>query len=136
MMARARNANETETQGLSASDKKHFKEMLEEERRRIVGRLRAHLGEATEDTDSLADEMDVATRHQDQAYLLRLADKERKLLVEIDRALAKFDSDSYGICEGTGEPIGPRRLEARPWTRFSIAYKEQLERERSARRER
>ncbi|MBX3211155.1 MAG: TraR/DksA C4-type zinc finger protein [Labilithrix sp.] len=68
--------------------------------------------------------------------MLRLADKERKLLVEIDRALAKFESDTYGICEGTGEPIGLRRLEARPWTRFSIAYKEQLERERAAKRER
>ncbi len=136
MMARARSAKETEAHDLSARDRLALKQKLEEERRSVVGRLRAHLGEATDDTDNLADEMDLATRHQDQAYLLRLADKERKLLVEIDRALAKFESDTYGICEGTGEPIGLRRLEARPWTRFSIAYKEQLERERAAKRER
>ncbi|MBX3226962.1 MAG: TraR/DksA C4-type zinc finger protein [Labilithrix sp.] len=136
MMARARSAKENEKRDLSAHDKKHLKQRLEEERRSVVGRLRAHLGEATEDTHPLADEMDLATRHQDQAYLLRLAEKERKLLIEINHALAKFDGDSYGACEGTGEPIGLRRLEARPWTRFSIAYKEQLERERAAKRER
>lgn len=125
-----------EPRELSLRDKKRLQSRLEAERRDLLAKLRHHLGEATEDTEPLADEMDIATRHQDQAYLLRLADKERKLLVEIDHALSKFASDTYGICEGTGEPIGLKRLEARPWTRFTIQHKELLERERTMRRDR
>jgi DnaK suppressor protein len=73
--------------------------------------------------------MDVATRQSEQAYFLRIADKEKKLLSQIDRALAKFERGTYGICEGTGEPIGVKRLMLRPWTRYSLEYKEALERE-------
>lgn len=61
-------------EGLSERDKKRLQALLEEERRGLLAKLRHHLGEATEDTEPLADEMDIATRHQDQAYLLRLAD--------------------------------------------------------------
>ncbi len=99
----------------------------------MLSRLDSHVTQATEDRDNLADEMDMATRHSDQAYLLRLADKEHKLLAEIDHALAKFEHGTFGVCEGTGEPIELRRLEIRPWTRYSLEYKEQLEREKGGR---
>lgn len=59
--------------------------------------------------------------------MLQLAEKERKLLQELEHALAKVDAGTYGVCEGTDEPIGFGRLNARPWARYSIAYKEQLE---------
>lgn len=107
-----------------------LRKMLLEERSRVRERLDRHLAEAVEDSDNLPDEMDIASRQSDQAYLLRLADKEKKLLREIDRALAKFERGSYGVCEGTGDPIGFKRLQLRPWTRYSLEYKEQLERER------
>lgn len=103
---------------------------LVEERAAVIQRLQRHLAEAVEDSDNLPDEMDIATRQTDQAYLLRMADKEKKLLAMIDHALAKFERGVYGICEGTGEPIGLKRLEKRPWARHSVEYKEQLERER------
>jgi DnaK suppressor protein len=77
--------------------------------------------------------MDLATRQSEQAYLLRLADKEQKKLQEIDRALAKFERGEYGYCEGTGEPIGMKRLALRPWARHGIEFKERLERERGGR---
>jgi DnaK suppressor protein len=120
---------------LSKREKQNFRARLEKERDALIDRLRTHVGDAKDDTEQLADEMDLATRHQGQAMLLRLADKERKLLLEINHALGKFEDDTYGLCEGTGEPIGLRRLEARPWTRFSIAYKELLEKRQSAMRE-
>lgn len=97
----------------------------------MFSRLQTRVETATGDTDSLADELDIASRAQDQAFLLRLADRERKLLIEIDRALAKIDDGSYGLCEGTGEPIGKKRLEPRPWTRHSVEYKERLEKEQA-----
>jgi DnaK suppressor protein len=119
-----------ESNELSPHDKARLKSRLEEEQKTLLAKLQHHIKEATGDLEPLADEIDNATRHQDQAYLLRLADKERKLLLEINHALSKFDDDTYGVCEGTGEPIALKRLEARPWTRFSVEYKEYLERNR------
>ncbi|NOU27518.1 MAG: TraR/DksA family transcriptional regulator [Polyangiaceae bacterium] len=121
---------------LCSSDRRRLEATLRAERAKIFARLRDHLQTATEDTDALADEMDNASRHEGQALLLRLADQERLRLFEIDRALTKFPEGTYGVCEGTGEPIGLERLELAPWTRFSIEYQEMLEREHTARRRR
>lgn len=106
---------------------------LIDERARVLRGLDKHLGEAVTDIDPLADEVDVATRHSEQAYLIRFADKERKLLREIDHALEKMRSGEYGLCEGTDEAIGYPRLSLRPWTRYSVRYKEELEREKRQR---
>lgn len=100
------------------------------EKDRVSRGMQEHLSEAIAPSDQLTDEVDVAQRHTEQAYLIRFADKERKLLREIERALEKFAEGEYGVCEGTGEPIAFKRLELRPWTRYSVAYKEQIERER------
>jgi DnaK suppressor protein len=105
-------------------------ERLIQERDRVTAGMGNHLSEAIGDNDPLADEMDVAQRHSEQAYLMRFADKERKLLGEIGHALAKLEEGEYGLCEGTGEPISFKRLELRPWTRYSVEYKEQIEREK------
>jgi DnaK suppressor protein len=125
--------DEEEPQELTREQLLMLHERLVVERDAVKERLAKHLAEVVEDNDNLPDEMDIASRHTEQAYLLRLADKERKLLREIDHALAKFDRAAFGICEGTGEPIGIRRLEHRPWTRYSLEYKEQLEKEKGRR---
>ncbi|MEC9465813.1 MAG: TraR/DksA C4-type zinc finger protein [Myxococcota bacterium] len=118
------------------SDKElsQFRELLMTEKKAVLQRIGAHVNQATEDQENLADEVDLASRATDQAYLLRLADKEHKLLNQIDRALRKLDDKSYGVCEGTGEPIEKRRLELRPWTRYSLEYKEFLEKDERNRR--
>ena len=46
-------------------------------------------------------------------------------------SLEKMHTGEYGVCEGTDEPIGFKRLELRPWTRYSVGYKEMLEREKA-----
>ena len=56
-------------------------------------------------------------------------DRDAKLLREVERALEKIKDGTFGYCEGTGEPIGYARLKLRPWTRYSVTYKEELERE-------
>jgi DnaK suppressor protein len=90
--------------------------------------------EAALPTEShLADQMDQASSDESMGVALLLADKEQSLASEIEAALARFDDGSYGLCEGTEEPIGFRRLEARPWTRYSVAHQEQVEREARAR---
>lgn len=104
---------------------------LIDERNRVLSGFDRHVSEALEDGDVLADEIDIAQRSTDQAWLFRFADKERKLLIEIEAALEKMRSGEYGLCEGTDEPIGYKRLELRPWTRYSVGYKELLEREKA-----
>ncbi len=105
--------------------------MLIEEKNRVLQNFETHVGDALSDEDILADEMDIAQRSTDQASFFRMADKDRKLLIEIDVAIEKMKNGEYGLCEGTDEPIGFKRLEIRPWTRYSVAYKELLEREKA-----
>lgn len=125
-----------EDRELTQEELKQLRKRLLEERVAVQERLMRHMQEAVDDNDNLPDEMDIAARQTDQAYLFRLADKEKKLLSEIDHALAKFERGTFGLCEGTGEPIGFKRLELRPWTRFSLEYKERLEREKGGRAKR
>ncbi|MCB9620870.1 MAG: TraR/DksA C4-type zinc finger protein [Sandaracinus sp.] len=115
---------------LSKKQTKQLFDLLVAERERVLKGLGEHLGDAISNIDPLSDEMDIAQRHTEQAYLMRFADKERKLLGEIANALEKMETGEYGLCEGTGEPIALKRLELRPWTRYSVEYKEQMEREK------
>lgn len=118
---------------LTLEEMRELKSVLVKKRVEVVRDYERHIREANEDTENLPDEMDIAERQSRHAYLFRLADKEGKLLREIDRALAKFERGTYGICEGTHEPIALARLRARPWTRYSMEYKEELERQKGGR---
>jgi DnaK suppressor protein len=110
-----------------------LRERMLEEREAVLSRVRARVELATPPENHYPDEMDEASSNQELALLFRLADKEQKLIKEIDAALDRIEDGSYGLCEGTGEPIGYRRLLVRPWARFSVQYKEALERELSTR---
>ncbi len=116
---------------LAKSEMSSLFQKLIEEKNRVLGNFERHVDDALSDEDILADEIDIAQRSTDQAWLFRMADKDRKLLIEIDGALEKMRNGEYGLCEGTDEPIGFKRLELRPWTRYSVAYKEMLEREKA-----
>lgn len=104
---------------------------LEQERQAIITRTRARSTEALSERLQLPDEADQASAQEAQAFELKLANKDRKLLNLIEHAIDKMRRGEYGLCEGTDDPIELRRLQARPWARFSIAHKEQLELERS-----
>jgi len=64
----------------------------------------------------------------DRALELRTRDRERKLISKIDAALQRIEDGSYGFCEETNEPIGIRRLEARPIATLSLEAQERHER--------
>lgn len=64
----------------------------------------------------------------DQALTLDLAAADRRLIKEIDDALARIENGSFGLCELTGKPIRPERLEELPWARYSIEAARELER--------
>jgi RNA polymerase-binding protein DksA len=71
---------------------------------------------------------DMGTDNYEQEFTLGLMEKDRKLLRDLNDALAKIQNGTYGICEGTGKPISKARLEAQPWARYSIEYARRLER--------
>lgn len=107
-----------------------FRDLLETERNKILSKARKAMeeGNIQIDKNEMFDEVDQASAMIEQNLMFRLLDRDRKLLTEIDHALAKIESGDYGYCEGTGEPIPKRRLELRPWCRHSVKYKEKLER--------
>ncbi len=75
-----------------------------------------------------ADLTDRASVETDRALELRTRDRARKLISKIDQALERLDNGTYGYCEESGEPIGLRRLEARPIATLSIEAQERHER--------
>ena len=75
-----------------------------------------------------ADITDRASVETDRALELRTRDRARKLISKIDQALGRIENNTYGYCEETGEPIGIRRLEARPIAIMSIEAQERHER--------
>ena len=75
-----------------------------------------------------ADLADRASVETDRALELRTRDRARKLIPKIDQALERLDNGTYGYCEESGEPIGLKRLEARPIATLTIEAQERHER--------
>jgi RNA polymerase-binding protein DksA len=112
------------------ADLEHFRKLLIDRRRRILGTVQGMEEEALKasDQDFSVDHMaDHGSDNFEQDFTLSLVESERKELTEIERALARIDQGTYGICEGTGEPIPRPRLEAIPHARYSVGYQRKLE---------
>jgi DnaK suppressor protein len=116
---------------LTPAQVKELSAMLIEKRDELVGALKnRRTGSAQgEQRAGTGDEADQASEDAEVALETRLMDRDAKLLREVERALEKVKNQTYGLCEGTDEPIGYARLKLRPWTRYSVTYKEELERE-------
>lgn len=82
-----------------------------------------------------ADIVDSAANETDRTIELRARDRERKLINKIEEALRRIEEGSYGYCEETGEPIGVRRLDARPIATLSIEAQERHEKRERLRRD-
>jgi DnaK suppressor protein len=114
--------------GLSKAQVKRLHQHLLEERNAVLIEIRRSVQGAVEEVPVFTESIDQAQHETEQNFRLRMADKQRKLLNEIQAALLKFEEGEYGICEGTEEPIGYARLEVRPWARYSVEYKEMKDR--------
>ena len=74
------------------------------------------------------DIVDVASNELDHSIELKARDRDRKLIIKIEQAIKRIDDGSFGYCEETGDPIGIKRLEARPIATFCIEAQERHER--------
>lgn len=81
-----------------------------------------------EESWSEPDANDQATIATSTSFELRTRDRYRKLMDKIDAALLRIENGTYGFCEDSGEPIGLKRLEARPIATMSIEAQERHER--------
>jgi DnaK suppressor protein len=83
--------------------------------------------------ENLSDVGDQATAVADQNFLLRLKEREQKLLKKIDEAIERINNGTFGICESCGGEIGYKRLKARPVTTLCIDCKTRQEQEEKVR---
>jgi DnaK suppressor protein len=106
----------------------YFRRKLMAWRDDIIQSNRETLVGLHEETSQHADITDRATSETDRALELRARDRQRKLISKIDAAIDRIDNGSYGYCEDTGEPIGLKRLDARPIATLSLEAQERHER--------
>jgi DnaK suppressor protein len=104
---------------------KQMDELLKEADRTVVG--------MTDSKENFPDPTDRAALESDRNFLLRIRDRERKLISKIKEALLRLDDDTYGICEACGEDISFERLEARPVTTLCVECKKRQEANERAR---
>ena len=110
------------------------KKKLEEFRTLLVKRFRELLADAektvsgmTGEKANFPDPTDRAFLESDRNFLLRIRDRERKLLLKIRDALKRIEDGSFGVCEICGKDISEKRLKARPVTTLCIECKEEQE---------
>ncbi len=81
---------------------------------------------------NIPDPNDRATIESDRNFELRIRDRERKLMNKVEKALARIDDGSFGVCDDCGEDIADKRLEARPVAKFCIDCKTKQEQREKA----
>jgi len=79
---------------------------------------------------------DSGTDNFDRDFALSLLSSDQDAIYEIEEALKRIEKNTYGVCELTGKPIPKARLEAIPWTRFTVQAQAQLERDGALRQRR
>ena len=113
---------------MNAKQREYFRQRLLRWRRELLRETNQTLQNLQEDSLQAPDIADRASAETDRAVELRTRDRERKLVQKIDEALKRIEDGEYGYCEESGEPIGLRRLEARPIATLSLEAQERHER--------
>lgn len=113
---------------MNERQREYFRNKLLAWKEEILRESRSTLAILQSESENHPDLADRASSETDRAIELRARDRQRKLISKIDAALGRIDEGSYGYCEETGEPIGLRRLDARPIATLSIEAQERHER--------
>ncbi len=113
---------------MNGRQRAYFRAKLNAWKNDILREARETLDHLAEESANHPDLADRASSETDRAIELRARDRQRKLISKIDAALQRLDEGTYGYCEETGEPIGLKRLDARPIATLSIEAQERHER--------
>ena len=115
---------------MCAKHKEFFRKKLLDWKNDIVkSNNRALFENEMDDNISSPDVVDQAASQTEKTVELRTINRQNKLISKIDKALKKIEENTYGYCEETGEPIGLKRLIARPIATLSIEAQEKHEKQ-------
>ena len=115
---------------MCAKHKKYFtSELLKWKKDIIKSNNLGNILNSSDDNMTSADVVDQASSYMDKTVEMKALNRSRKLIEKIDSALKRLVDGSYGYCEETSEPIGLKRLVARPVATLSIEAQERHERE-------
>lgn len=116
-----------ESEYMNADHLEFFRELLLKLQDELINNASA-TADHLQEQDATPDPADRATLEEEYALELRTRDRERKLLNKIQASLRQIDEGDYGFCQDTGEPIGLKRLLARPTATLSVEAQERRER--------
>ena len=115
---------------MCARHKQFFSEELIKWKKDIIkSNSLTNLLNSSDDSFSSADVVDQASSYTDKSVEMKALTRSRKLIEKIDAALRRIKDDTYGYCDETSEPIGLKRLMARPVATLSIEAQERHERD-------
>jgi DnaK suppressor protein len=121
---------------IRAEWQKYYDNLLEL-RERLLAQMNGLAKESAEEMDNYSLHMaDSGTDNFDRDFALSLLSSDQDAIYEIEEALKRIEKNTYGVCELTGKSIPKARLDAIPWTRFTVEAQGQLEKEGALRQRR
>jgi DnaK suppressor protein len=108
---------------MKKKDTQYFEELLKNQLEELLSQADNTVSGMTTPKENFPDPTDRATLESDRNFMLRIRDREHKLIKKIKKALERIENGTFGICEKCGEDISIERLKARPVTTFCIDCK-------------
>jgi DnaK suppressor protein len=101
----------------------YFKKLLESRLQELLTEADSTVMDMTDSKEYFPDPTDRASHESDRNFVLRIRDRERKLILKIKEALGRIEDGTFGVCEECGDEIGEERLHVRPVTTLCINCK-------------
>ena len=117
---------------MKKKDLKYFETLLTERLQKLLSQADNTVSDMTDPKENFPDPTDRASLEADRNFMLRIRDRENKLIKKIKKALDRIENGTFGICETCGDEISLERLKARPVTTQCIDCKTQQEAEEKA----
>ena len=108
---------------MKKKDIQYFKELLSNRLEELLSQADNTVMGMTDPKENFPDPTDRASLEADRNFMLRIRDREHKLIKKIKKALERIENDTFGICESCGDDISIERLKARPVTTQCIECK-------------
>ena len=108
---------------MEKKDLEYFKDLLTQQLQELLDQADDTVTGMSSQKENFPDPTDRASLESDRNFLLRIRDREHKLIKKIKKALARIEDGTFGICDTCGEDISVERLKARPVTAQCIDCK-------------
>ena len=112
---------------MKKKDIEYFREFLTNRLEELLSQADNTVSGMTTPKENFPDPTDRASLEADRNFMLRIRDREHKLIKKIKKALERIDNGTFGICESCGDDISIKRLKARPVTSQCIDCKSKEE---------